>query len=804
MANTFHIPDLSKFSISDLDRYRQQIHEQYMNPVAQQLNQNDEPSPFSPPLRVPNAEVPISDISIGLSLMPQGNHNYYIPNSLGKRPPPVDLLNNPLLNHVHKFEGNHDISHTLTFQAVPMDLPNNPFSSQVNQVAGAHLLPVPPLPTIANGLPPIIVNSSKPEAIDKCIQQLYDRQNRPLGFMTFDEIMNRETVGNLLTPEARFMDSLGIARRERLLVPSLLTVNPTDNLSVLTHKVNCIIQRVEQNKAFWKQSFSDFFSDPSFLHSNQKVTLLDVGPKLGYESLYKPEYQQKYEVLSNFDGISPVPFTDELENNVSNFNRGAQDDAHIAYFLKNQATYPKGSKERLTKDYLEKNLKGPAPGAAANFAYFTGALKNRIHNFFKAVKSEMQKGPMPLFVSIPCTNISLIANSDIAKGLAVVTNNTPFLKSLGVSEKFQSAIEILKIADEKSMAMQLAIQNGENPDEVLQDTFSAVYTAGLSGCITNSMRTSDKKLMSKTKGAIHGALDFIHQHWEDLERFSYYVGAEQFADFLAPDERVQLQKKLNQKVDRHTANFNHFVQRAFNINPLDAAYLSARKFTHIGLNVATMATAAYGIFRGAYLARQAAKLPAHFKTFASQRPGPIQNLFSKTLFNSEGKLKQFKFMPRTSRHLSRRVLKVIAHENNQLTNLVNSYVNSTFQESIQLHRTAKAFLKPYIKTFMPEEQARALIHKTKIPTFPRPEGIPENYIVKISNNGAGMIYRHPTNTGTYVRVMPGKPHSPFFYQRKPYVVQKINGTCLDKFGNFVTREAPEAHIPVQEFNYLNK
>lgn len=39
---------------------------------------------------------------------------------------------------------------------------------------------------------------------------------------------------------------------------------------------------------------------------------------------------------------------------------------------------------------------------------------------------------------------------------------------------------------------------------------------------------------------------------------------------------------------------------------------------------------------------------------------------------------------------------------------------------------------------MPELQARELIEKTGIRTFPRPSGIPENFRVQISDKGAGM------------------------------------------------------------------
>lgn len=64
-----------------------------------------------------------------------------------------------------------------------------------------------------------------------------------------------------------------------------------------------------------------------------------------------------------------------------------------------------------------------------------------------------------------------------------------------------------------------------------------------------------------------------------------------------------------------------------------------------------------------------------------------------------------------------------------------------------------------------------------------------------------MKYMHPKDTGTYVRIMPGKPHSPFPYQQKPYVNQRIHGKSVDKHGNIVLNDCLESHIPLEEFIY---
>jgi hypothetical protein len=82
-----------------------------------------------------------------------------------------------------------------------------------------------------------------------------------------------------------------------------------------------------------------------------------------------------------------------------------------------------------------------------------------------------------------------------------------------------------------------------------------------------------------------------------------------------------------------------------------------------------------------------------------------------------------------------------------------------------------------------------------------PNGIPQNYVVSLSEKGAGMRYVDPANSGTFIRVMPGKLHSPYPHQQRPYVNQRVNGKSIDKHGNIVLNDSPEAHIPIEEFVY---
>ena len=122
-------------------------------------------------------------------------------------------------------------------------------------------------------------------------------------------------------------------------------------------------------------------------------------------------------------------------------------------------------------------------------------------------------------------------------------------------------------------------------------------------------------------------------------------------------------------------------------------------------------------------------------------------------------------------------------------------------ESFEKFKRAESFLDAFRGQYLSEARARELIQQTGIRTLPRPAGIPENYKIRITEHGGGMIYVHPENTHISVRIMPGKPHSPFPYQRNPYVIHKLHGKTLDKLGNIVPSKSPEAHIPFNEFVY---
>jgi len=125
-----------------------------------------------------------------------------------------------------------------------------------------------------------------------------------------------------------------------------------------------------------------------------------------------------------------------------------------------------------------------------------------------------------------------------------------------------------------------------------------------------------------------------------------------------------------------------------------------------------------------------------------------------------------------------------------------------WKQSYSHIKRAEDFLAPHSKIYLPENKVRELIHQTGIRTFPRPKGIPENYRIRISDKGGGMLYVHPENPNFSIRVMPGKPYSPNPLQREPYVVWQKHGKTMDVYGKIVPPGSQEAHIPLNKYRFF--
>jgi len=49
--------------------------------------------------------------------------------------------------------------------------------------------------------------------------------------------------------------------------------------------------------------------------------------------------------------------------------------------------------------------------------------------------------------------------------------------------------------------------------------------------------------------------------------------------------------------------------------------------------------------------------------------------------------------------------------------------------------------------------------------------------------------------------MPGKLHSEYPSQQKPYIIYRKNGQILDKYGNQTLVTLPEAYVSLEDFIY---
>jgi tetratricopeptide (TPR) repeat protein len=122
-------------------------------------------------------------------------------------------------------------------------------------------------------------------------------------------------------------------------------------------------------------------------------------------------------------------------------------------------------------------------------------------------------------------------------------------------------------------------------------------------------------------------------------------------------------------------------------------------------------------------------------------------------------------------------------------------------EVIKKMRADEAFVKSLRKQNLSESTIRKTLHELGKETFPRPKGVPENFIANFSEKNFGMMYIDPSNKQHYIRVMPGEPKSPNLKQQKPYVIHRIRDDAVDIAGEKVHPKSEFAHIDLEEYIY---
>ena len=71
--------------------------------------------------------------------------------------------------------------------------------------------------------------------------------------------------------------------------------------------------------------------------------------------------------------------------------------------------------------------------------------------------------------------------------------------------------------------------------------------------------------------------------------------------------------------------------------------------------------------------------------------------------------------------------------------------------------------------------------------------------MKANYTSSETVYVNREYQRTSIRLMFGKPHSPWPAQQKPYVVVTKDGSFYDQFGQTHKSLSPELHIPLEEF-----
>jgi len=84
-------------------------------------------------------------------------------------------------------------------------------------------------------------------------------------------------------------------------------------------------------------------------------------------------------------------------------------------------------------------------------------------------------------------------------------------------------------------------------------------------------------------------------------------------------------------------------------------------------------------------------------------------------------------------------------------------------------------------------------------------GIPSDWIATASDADGGVKFINPSNIHDNVRIMPGRPSTPFETTQKPYAKRQRNGSLVDRLGNKIIsngqnqNRSSESHIPLEQF-----
>lgn len=85
--------------------------------------------------------------------------------------------------------------------------------------------------------------------------------------------------------------------------------------------------------------------------------------------------------------------------------------------------------------------------------------------------------------------------------------------------------------------------------------------------------------------------------------------------------------------------------------------------------------------------------------------------------------------------------------------------------------------------------------------YKRPEGIPKDWEAVPTTKGRGVVYKHPTKDGVYVKVQKSDPTSKKSGQQYDNVRWQNEQKSFDVNGNPVKMNSEESHIPLKDFKF---
>lgn len=85
--------------------------------------------------------------------------------------------------------------------------------------------------------------------------------------------------------------------------------------------------------------------------------------------------------------------------------------------------------------------------------------------------------------------------------------------------------------------------------------------------------------------------------------------------------------------------------------------------------------------------------------------------------------------------------------------------------------------------------------------YKRPDGIPKDWKAVSTAKGGGVVYKHPTKDGVYVKVQKADPTSSKPGQQYDNVRWQNDKKSFDVNGNIVKMNSKESHIPLKDFKF---